>query len=177
MIEALKLTPLGTIHTVIALLAVLAGIVAFLRSREIAFRHAAGKAYVILTVLTCVTGFFIFQHGGFGKPHVLGIVTLLVLGVAALAEYTDWFARVSRHVAPLGYSLTFFLHFIPAVAETTTRLPAGAPLFPDADAPGVLKITAALFVVFLVAVALQWRHLRSRQRRNAGSVRTALDAA
>ena len=31
------------------------------------------------TVITCLTGFGIFRHGGFGNPHVLGVVTLIVL--------------------------------------------------------------------------------------------------
>jgi len=38
----------------------------------------------IATAITSPTGFGIFQHGGFGKPHVLGIVTLLVLAIAAV---------------------------------------------------------------------------------------------
>ena len=176
MIEALRLTPLGTIHTAIALVAVLAGIIALVRHQEIAFRSVSGKTYVILTVLTCITGFGIFEHGGFGKPHVLGIATLVVLIIAAVAEYSTLFGRASRYVATIGYSTTFFFHFIPAIAETTTRLPVGAPLFPDAEAPGVLAITGVLFVVFLVGIALQVRHLRARQR-DGEPLRRAFDAA
>ncbi len=37
-----------------------------------------------MTILTCVTGFGIFQHGGFGKAHMLGIITLVVLAIAWL---------------------------------------------------------------------------------------------
>ena len=44
----------------------------------ISLRSPVGRIYVIAMVLTCATGFFIFHHGGFGKPHVLGIVTLAV---------------------------------------------------------------------------------------------------
>ena len=81
----LGLTPLGFVHTVISLVAVAAGVVAYIRHGGISWRSGAGRWYVVNTIATCVTGFGIFQHGGFGIPHVLGIVTLVVLGVAALA--------------------------------------------------------------------------------------------
>src|SRR5256885_15361309 len=76
------LTPLGTFHTAISLIAVVAGFIALARDREISTRSAAGAVFFWGTVITCLTGFGIFQHGGFGKPHVLGIVTLIVLGGA-----------------------------------------------------------------------------------------------
>ena len=78
------LTPLGIAHTVISLVAVVAGLIALVRYKEIALSTRTGRVYVVATVLTCLTGFGIFQHGGFGVPHVLGIVTLVVLGTACL---------------------------------------------------------------------------------------------
>src|SRR5437870_7899903 len=128
-------TAFGLFHTVISLLAVAAGVVALVRYKEIGTRTGAGMTYVALTVATCVTGFFIFHHGGFGKPPALGIVTLLVLGVAAIAGYSNVFGRASRYVETVSYSATFFFHMIPAITETSTRLPAGAPLVANADAP------------------------------------------
>src|SRR5712664_3542044 len=105
------LTQLGVIHTAISLIAVAARLIALIRDKEISPRNMLGKTYVITTVITCLTGFGIFQHGGFGKPHVLGIITLIVLAVALLAERSGTFARLSRYVATLGYSLALFLHF------------------------------------------------------------------
>jgi len=152
------LTPFGAFHTAISVIAVLAGLVALIRYRAISPRNLAGKVYIGMTVATCVTGFFIFHHGGFGKPHMLGIVTLLVLGVAAIAGYSNVFGRASRYVETVSYSATFFFHMIPAITETSTRLPAGAPLVADADAPELQAATGVLFVLFLLGVAWQaWR--------------------
>ena len=72
------LTPLGAVHTAISLVALLAGVIALVRFGQIPAAQGIGKTYIWATVLTCLTGFGIFQHGGFGKAHVLGIVTLLV---------------------------------------------------------------------------------------------------
>jgi len=163
----LGLTPLGTIHTAISLVAVAAGFIALLRDNEISPRNRIGQIYVVMTILTCLTGFGIFQHGGFGKPHVLGIVTLVVLAVAAVAGYTRLYGRASPYVEIVSYSATFFFHWIPAIAETTTRLPPGAPLLPNADAPELQAVTGALFVVFLIGATLQVRRLREKLRQTA----------
>src|SRR5678816_1040340 len=98
------LTPLGVIHTAISLIAVIAGLMALFRDKEISPRNTLGKVYVIATIVTCLTGFGIFQHGGFGKPHVLGIITLVVLGVAYVAGYTKLFGRASPYIETVSYT-------------------------------------------------------------------------
>src|SRR5262245_6619602 len=124
----LGLTTLGTFHTAISLIALGAGIVALFRYKEISPRTRAGLIYVITTVIVCLTGFGIFQHGGFGKPHILGIITLAVLALAAIAGYTRLFGRLSPYVETVSYSATFFFHMIPTITEGSNRLPPGAPL-------------------------------------------------
>ncbi len=161
----LGLTPLGTIHTAISLIAVAAGLIALIGDREISPRNLVGKIYLITTILTCLTGFGIFQHGGFGKPHALGIITLVVLGVAAVAGYTRLYGRASPYIETVSYSATFLFNMIPGITETTTRLPLGAPLLPDADAPALKTATAVLVVVFLIGAAFQVRRIRARLRR------------
>jgi len=156
------LTSLGVIHTVISLIAVAAGLIALFRDKEISPRNGVGKIYIIATVLTCLTGFGIFQHGGFGKPHALGIITLVVLGVAYVAGYTKLYGRLSPYIETVSYSATFLFHLIPGITETTTRLPPGAPLLPNAEAPVLQAATAAMGVVFLIGAAIQVRRLRAR---------------
>lgn len=156
------LTSLGTVHTAIGLVALVAGLVALARHGRVSPRSGSGRLYVWATVLTCLTGFPIFQHGGFGPPHVLGILTLVVLGIAALGG-RGIFGGGSAYVETVGYSLTVFFHFIPGLTETFTRLPQGAPWFSGPDDPLLQTIVGALFVVFLVGAFLQVRALRSER--------------
>src|SRR5258706_968446 len=111
------LTTLGTIHPAIGIVAVIAGLVALARFREISTHSGAGRIFVIGTVLTCLTGLPIFRHGGFGPPHALAILTLVVLAFAYAGERAK-LGGLSHYYAVLGYSFSFFLHFIPATAET-----------------------------------------------------------
>ncbi|HEY6241939.1 MAG TPA: hypothetical protein VIW78_14015 [Burkholderiales bacterium] len=163
----LGLTPPGTIHTAISLVAVAAGIIALVRDKEISPRNDLGKIYVIATVLTCLTAFGIFQHGGFGKPHALAIITLVVLGVAAVAANTRLYGRASPYVETVSYSATFLFHMVPGITETTTRLPLGAPLLPNADAPALQVAGVVLFLAFLAGATLQVRRLRAKLGRPA----------
>jgi uncharacterized membrane protein len=155
------LTQLGIFHTTISLIAVVAGLIALVRDRKISPKNLLGKIYVITTIITCLTGFGIFQHGGFGKAHALGIITLVVLGIAWLAGYTNVFGRLSTYIETVSYSATFLFHMIPGITETTTRLPLRAPLLPNADAPALQAASGVLFALFLIGAALQVRALRA----------------
>jgi len=165
------LTDLGIVHTLISLVALLSGALALFRDREISPRRRAGRLYVWTTVLTCLTGFGIYQHGGFGKPHALGVITLIVLGIAWLAG-RGLFGRLAAYVETVGYSLTFFFHIVPALTETFTRLPAGAPLFSAPEDPTLQKLQGLCFLIFLVGATLQVRRLRA-QRPTATGLRGA----
>ena len=155
------LIPLGIIHTIISLVAVGAGAVALARDRKLVATNRVGRVYIVATALSCVTGLFIFQHGGFGKPHALAILTLVVLAVAYVAGTTTAFGGMSRVVEILGLSLTFFFHGIPGVTETFTRLPQGGPIASGPDDPRVQGTVGVLFVVFLVGAVWQYRRIRA----------------
>ena len=149
------LTPLGTLHTAISLVALGAGFIALASQQEISTRSRAGRAFAIATALVCLTGFGIFERGGFGKPHILGIVTLLVLAVAFAAERLDVFGRASRYVGTVGYSLALLLHFIPGTVETLVRLPVDAPFLSNPDDPKAQPVIGVFFVLFLIGAVLQ----------------------
>ena len=156
------LTPLGTFHTAISLIAVVAGVIAFVRDKEISPKNLIVRIYVTTTVITCLTGFGIFQHGGFGKPHVLG--------VAAVAGNSRLFGRASPLVETISYSATFLFHMIPGITETSIRLPLGAPLVASADAPALQVATGVLFAAFLIGATLQVGQLRAKSRLLARNV-------
>jgi uncharacterized membrane protein len=169
MLETLNLSSLGAVHTLIALVAVACGIADLVRHGEISTRSRSGIAYVLLTAATSITGLFIFRHGGFGAPHVLSILTLVVLAVAWVVERRARGAGVWRYVAMLGYSLTLFFHLIPGLTETGTRLPLASPVFAGPEDPVLKACVGAGFVVYLIGAT--WQVLRTRR-----SSRTAMGA-
>jgi uncharacterized membrane protein len=157
----LGLTPLGTVHTAISLIALAAGFVALARHKEISTRTRGGVLFAGGTVLSCLTGLGIFQHGGFGNPHILAIVTLVVLTLAFVAEHRAVFGALSRYVATVSYSLAFFFHFIPGTVETLTRLPAGAPYLANPEDPKAQPIIGFYFLLLVIGATLQVLRLRA----------------
>jgi uncharacterized membrane protein len=155
------LTSLGLFHTVISLIAVVAGLYALTRHFEISPNRRSGRVYIGATLVTCVTAFGIFQHGGFGKAHAAALITLFMLGVAGLAGRSKLFGRASRYVETVSYSFTFFIHLIPGVTETATRIPLGAPMVASPDAPELQNIIGVLFTLFLIGATLQVFRLRT----------------
>jgi uncharacterized membrane protein len=157
----LGLTPLGTFHTAISLIAVGTGLVAMLGHGQITPKNLNGRVYLATTLITVITGFGIFQHGGFGRPHALGILTLIVLVIALVAARTRFYGRASPYVETVAYTATFFFHFIPGIVETTTRLPLGKPLLQTPDDPPLQIATGVIFLALVVVATLQVRHMRA----------------
>ncbi len=157
----LGLTTLGIIHTLISLVAVVSGFWALGRYKEITTTNSLGHTYLVTTALTALTGLGIFQHGGFGPPHALSILTLLALLLGTAAALTPMFGRWSRYVQAVGYSTTMLFQMIPGFTETLTRLPPGQPVLPNAEAPAFGPIYGVLLLLFVVGLALQLRWLRA----------------
>jgi hypothetical protein len=144
------LTILGIFHTAISLIAVASGAISLIKKRKINGDTTLDKIYIITTVIVCLTGFGIFQHNGFGVAHVLGIITLIVLGIALFAH------RLKKtYIATVAFSMTFLLHLIPAINETMTRLPYGAPMAKSPDDPRIKMFIGICFILFLIGATLQ----------------------
>ncbi|MGC4021409.1 MAG: hypothetical protein QM734_05435 [Cyclobacteriaceae bacterium] len=152
------LTYLGVFHTLLSLIAVVTGAIALTRDGKISWNNSIGKVYVISTIVVCLTGFGIFQHGGFGKPHVLGIITLVTLGVIWAAA-NNKLGKRSIYIETIGYSLTFFFHIVPGITESLTRLPYGAPIATGPEDPLVQKLIGVCFVLFVIGAVIQARKM------------------
>lgn len=149
----LGLTSVGVVHTAVALVGLVCGFGALVRYKEISLRNTLGQTYVVTTFLSAVTALFIYRHGVFGPGHVLAVLTLLALAVGTLVKR-------SRRVQAVCFTSTILFHLIPGFTETLTRLPPGAPLLPNQEAPELRVIAGVLFVLLVIGLTLQLRWLR-----------------
>jgi uncharacterized membrane protein len=155
------LTNLGIVHTLFSLVAVAAGVAAYVRYGSISLRTRVGGVYIVATVLTCVTGFGIFRTGAFGPAHAVGVLTLVILAFAVLVEKRALVGTVPRPIEVVSYTTTFFLHMIPAVNETTTRLPPSAPLASGPNDPLILVLVGIAFALYIAGATLQVLRLKA----------------
>ena len=155
------LTQLGAVHTLISLVAVAAGIVSFVRYGSISLRTRVGGVYVVATVLTCVTAFGLFRTGAFGPGHAIGVLTLIVLAFAVLVEKRARAGTTPKAIEVVSYTTTFFLHMIPAINETTTRLPPSAPLASGPNDTVILVLVGIALVLYIAGAAVQVLRLKA----------------
>lgn len=169
----LGITPLGMLHTLVSLIALFAGLYALIRYQELGSRGLLGALYVWGTIVSCVTGLFIFRHGGFNEAHALSIGTLIVLGIAWLAERGAQASSTRRVAAVVAYTLTLFFHFIPGFNETLVRLPVGNPTITGPDDPLLKPLIGGTFAVFAVVMLLQGLRIRREARQQSPLSTTA----
>lgn len=152
-----EIIPLGWFHTAMGIIALISGVFALARYKEITLQTRSGQIYLVTTFITAGTALAIFQHGAFGPAHGLAVMTLAALAVGTVASTTNLFGKLSRYVRAVSYSATLLFHSIPAVTDSLMRLPVGDPILTSIEDPVLKMCYAALLFLFLVGVSLQLR--------------------
>ncbi|HEY2580254.1 MAG TPA: hypothetical protein VGI43_00520 [Mucilaginibacter sp.] len=162
MVTPNHLSILGIIHTAISILALLAGLLALFSNGKVDPTNGWGKRYFWLTVLTCLTGFPIMRFGHPTPGHYLGVIILVLLAIAYYAKRI--FGKAGDYVLLILMSTTLFLSFIPAIVETSTRLPISHPLAEGPNDLLVQKGQMVLLIIFVVGVIYQVVKLRAQKK-------------
>nr|WP_314355764.1 hypothetical protein [uncultured Achromobacter sp.] len=163
------ISTLGAAHTLISLVPAVVGLYSFARYRGIDPATRTGKLYLGGLLLAVLTSFGLSSSGGFNAGHALGILALLAVSGALLAPRLSWLARSRPYLSQLGFSFSFFLMWVPGIAETLTRLPVSHPLADGPQSPlvrGALGVWLAIFVVGSAAQLL-WMAAQRRMPANA----------
>lgn len=121
----LNLSTLGSIHTLISLIAIVSGLVDLFRYGKINPNSQTGKLYFLTTIITCFTSFGLSKLGGFNPGHAVAILVLVCLAVGWSTEKKK--IKFGKEIQTLALSFSFFLSLVPATIEVLTRLPVGTP--------------------------------------------------
>jgi hypothetical protein len=149
MILGLSTATFTTVHVIISLVGIVSGIVVVLG--WLGGRQSAGWVALFLatTVLTSVTGFF-FHSASFGPPHVVGVISLVVLAAAILALYVFHLAGFWRWVYIVGATMALYLNAFVGVVQAFQKLPFLQPLAPTQSEPPFLIAQIAVLAIFIV---------------------------
>jgi len=147
---ALPLSTIGIIHTLISILALIAAGIALVKTGVLNGQSGAGRAYIWLTVLSCVTSFAVMRTGHFSPAHTLSVLILLLLPIGIYAPSLRFLGRAGSYVQVIVMSTTLCLSFVPAINETLLRLPLSQPI---AHAPGDAAEQPYLLVLFVLYLA------------------------
>src|ERR1700730_2654376 len=147
------------IHTLISLVGIFTGLV-------VLFGLLTGKRLdgwatwvLITTVATSVTGFgFPLHH--FGAPHVVGVISLIVLAGAIFARYPRQLAGRWRWIYVVTAMIALYLNVFVGVVQAFQKIPALNAMAPTQTEPP-FKLTQlvvlALFAVLTIVAAIRFR--------------------
>jgi hypothetical protein len=147
------------IHTGLSLVALVAGIVVVVGLLGARLLPGWTALYLATAVATSVTGFGFPVHA-FMASHAIGVISLVVLGLAIVARYGRKLAGSWRWIYVLGVVISaYFLVFV-TIAQAFMKLPALMAAAPTlSEPPFALSqlVALVLFVVLAIAAARVFR--------------------
>jgi hypothetical protein len=156
------LSIVGAIHTVLSLIPIVAGLLAFKRHGRIDPASGLGKVYWAGMIASVATAFGLSSTGGFNPGHALGLLTLLVMACATAAPRIAFLGRAAAYLQVGLMSFSFMLLLVPGTNETLSRLPVGHPIGQGPDSPPVKLALACVFALFVLGTGYQMVRLRRR---------------
>lgn len=165
------LSNLGIFHTVIGIIAIVAGLISFAKYAKIHLADTSGKIYFYGTIIASLTALGLSKHGGFNAGHVFSLLILILVVIAFLLYYKMGQHNKARYFENFLLSLSFFLSMVPTVNETLTRLPIGKPLAKNAGDPLIGKILLTFFILFLAGSIYQFiKQKRTNENSSGGNI-------
>ena len=160
MILGMSVETFTVLHVIISIAAILSGLVVLLAM--IANRKADGGLaafFLLTTILTSVTGFF-FHSKAIGPPHIVGVISLVVLAVTLIAIYGRRLAGIWRGVFVITAVLALYLNCFVLVVQLFQKIPSLNAFAPTGTEPPFIAAQGATLVLFLVLGFLAFRRFQ-----------------
>lgn len=156
-----EITLFGWFHTIIGIVAILAGVYSLAKFKVIRSDNASGQTFLICTLIAAVSALFIYRAtGSFNPAHGLAVMTLVALAGGYLMEKTNVFGALSPYLQATAYSACFLFHMIPAITDGLRRLPVDDPIVKEQSDPLLLNFYLAFLIMYVVGLAAQLVWLR-----------------
>jgi hypothetical protein len=159
MILGMSTAAFTLLHVLISLVGIAAGLV-------VVFGMLSGKrlpgwtaVFLVTTVLTSVTGFF-FHSAKFGPPHVVGIISLVVLVPTILALYVYGLSGSWRWIYVVGAVVALYLNVFVGVVQAFQKVSFLNPLAPTGTEPPFLIAQLLVMAIFVALGILAVRRFR-----------------
>jgi hypothetical protein len=148
MILGLSTSTFTLLHVLISLVGILVGFVTIGAMLFGRWLRDWNVLFLVTTIATSVTGFF-FHSASFGPPHVIGVISLVVLSVALSAQYVGHLQGRWRWIYVSSVVVALYLNSFVAVVQAFQKVPFLADLAPTQSEPPFLAAQVALMDVFI----------------------------
>jgi hypothetical protein len=160
----LGMTTFTFVHVVISLVGIFSGLVTV-------FGMIAGKRldgwtglFLVMTVLTSVTG-FMFPYHGFTPAIGVGILSLVALAMAIVARYRRHLVGGWRRTYVISAVIALYLNVFVLVVQLFEKVPVLHAMAPKGSEPPFLITQAIVMVIFVVLGILAAKKFRDQMTR------------
>jgi len=154
------LTVYTLLHVIISLIGIASGFVVMAGLLSGKRLDGWTMLFLVTTVATSVTGYgFPFEH--LLPSHVVGAISLVVLGVAIFARYTRHLAGAWRGIYAVSAVVALYLNVFVLIVQLFLKVPVLKAAAPTQSEPPFLiaqLITLTLFIALAVAATIRFRH-------------------
>ncbi len=159
MILGMSTATFTLLHVIISLIGIATGLVAL--GGMLTNRRLPGWTAVFLatTVLTSVTGFF-FHSKAIGPPHIVGVISLVVLAISLWALYGGKLVGVWRPTYVITATIALYLNVFVGVVQAFQKLPPLHALAPAGTEPPFAIAQGATLILFGVLGFLAVKRFR-----------------
>lgn len=171
MILGMSTSAFTLVHVILSLVGIFAGLVVLLGMLRSKRLDGWTALFLATTVLTSVTGFF-FPSDRLLPSHIVGILSLVVLGAAILALYAYRLAGAWRWIYVSSAVLALYLNVFVGVVQAFQKLAFLKPLAPTQAEPPFVIAQGVVLVVFVVLGIVAVRKFHS-ERRISGALSAA----
>jgi hypothetical protein len=161
MMLGLSLSAFTTLHVVISLIAIVAGLIVMFGMVGPYKSGSLTGIFLLFTILTSVTG-FMFPFNGVTPGILIGILSVILLAIACLALYANHLSGVWRWIYVLTALISLYLNVFVLVIQSFLKIPPLHDIAPG-NPPGgpVFGAVQGIVLIFFVIMIVQvWRRFR-----------------
>jgi hypothetical protein len=148
MILGMSTASFTLLHVVLSLIGIASGLVVLVGMWGARRLDGWTALFLATTVATSVTG-FLFHSAQFGPPHIVGLISLVVLVLAILARYSYHLAGSWRWIYVLSAMLALYFNVFVGVVQAFQKLPLLQPLAPTGSEPPFAIAQGLLLLAFI----------------------------
>jgi hypothetical protein len=149
MVLGMSLSAFTTLHTVIALVGIVSGVIAVTRMLSVRRLNGWTTLFLVSTALTTISGFF-FPFTEILPSHIVGVFSLAALGFVFVARYMKEMEGGWRVTYIAGAVFVLYLNIVVGVVQSFQKVSFLKPLAPTQAEPPFLIVQGVLLLVSVV---------------------------
>jgi hypothetical protein len=157
MILGMSTSTFVTVHVVISLIAIAAGLIVMSRMLSSKTTPGLTAIFLLLTILTSATGFLIppLVSDNLLPSHIVGALSLLLLAIACVALYGMKLAGSWRWIYVVTALVSLYLNSFVLAIQSFLKIPALTAVAPGNPPSGpVFAVVQGIVLVFFVVMII-----------------------